>query len=140
MEAVAMIRRGWPNEGGTDRSELIKASTTLVNGDWVTKNTDGTVMLTGATAASNVLCGLVVVGNGDAASASNTNKAVVLWSNFIADISNFDTGASYAPGNALMSVSGKLTLATSTNPVVAYVLDVVALSATETAHLTILVK
>ncbi len=140
MEAVAMIRRGWPNEGALDRAETIKASTTLVNGDWVTKHTDGTVQLAGATAANNKISGLVIVGNGDAASASNTNKAVVLWGNYIADVSNYDTGATYAPGDPLMVVSGKVTLQTSTNPIVGYVLDVVTVSATETAHLTILVK
>ncbi len=140
MEAKAMIRRGWPNEGATDRDEVIKASTTLVNGDWVTKYTDSTVQLAGATAANNVLCGLVVSGNGDSASAANTNKAVVLWSNFVADISNYDAGATYAPGDALMVVSGAITKQTSTNPIVGYVLDVVPVSATETAHLTIIVK
>jgi hypothetical protein len=140
MEYAAMIRRGWPNEGALDRAEVIKAGSTLVNGDWVVKETDGTVKLAGATAASNASVGLVVSGNGDAASAANSNKAVVLWSGFIADVSNYDTGASYAPGSPLMVVSGKVTLQTSTNPIIGYVLDVVTVSATETAHLTILVK
>lgn len=140
MEYTAMIRRGWPNEGALDRAEVIKASTTLVNGDWVTKHTDNSVQLAGATASANVLVGLVVSGNGDAASAANSNKAVVLWGNFIADVSNYDTGATYAPGDSLMVVSGKVTLRTSTNPIIGHVLDVVAVSATETAHLTILVK
>lgn len=140
MESTAMVRRGWPNEGALERAELIKAASTLVNGDWVMKQSDGTVDKTSATAASNVLCGLVVAGNGDAASAANTNKATVLWSGFTVDISNYDITPTYAPGNALMSVSGKLTLATGTNPVVGYVLDVVAVSTTETARLTVLVK
>lgn len=140
MEAVAMIRRGWPNEGALDRAEVIKSGTTLVNGDWVYKYTDGTVDLAGATAANNALVGLVVAGNGDSASAANSNKAVVLWSGFIADISNYDTGASYAPGSPLMVVSGKVTLATGVNPVIGYVLEVVTVSATQTAHLSIIVK
>lgn len=140
MEYTAMVRRGWPNEGAVESTEVIKASTTLVNGDWVTKHTDGTVQLATATAANNILSGLVIAGNGDSASAANTNRATVLWSGFVVDISNYDTGASYAPGNPLMSVSGKLTLHTGTNVIVGHVLNVVAVSATETAHLTVLVK
>lgn len=140
MEYTAMVRRGWPNEGAVETSERIKAAATLVNGDWVVKQADGTVDKAGATAATNVMCGLVISGNGDAASAANTGKAVVLWSGFVVEVSNYDTGATYAPGNALMCVSGKLTLATGTNPVVGYVLEVVAVSSTETAHLTVLVK
>jgi hypothetical protein len=140
MEYVAMVRRGWPNEGAVEAAEPIKVGASLKNGDWVMKQTDGTVDLTSATAANNVVCGLVIAGNFDAASAANTNLATVLWSNFVVDVSNHDTAPTYAPGNALMSVSGKLTLATGTNPVVGYVLKVVQSSATDTAHLQVLVK
>lgn len=158
MEAVAMVRRGWPNDGAVDRAEPIKASVTLQNGDWVQKYTDGTVYKSGARSgtpslAPNVPYGLVMAGNGDSASCSNTNEAVVLWSNFIVDVSNFDNTQTYAPGSAVTSVSGVLTLATlatgtgSTyspgDPIVGYVLNVVAASTgynPQTAHLTVVVN
>jgi hypothetical protein len=133
MERVAEIIRGWPYDGATDRSEPITAGATLQNGDWVTKQADGTVNKVGATAVAK--SGLVVVGNGDSASADNANMAVVLWSNYIARISNYAAG-SYTPGMALTVKNGVLTPATAPNmgatpptlgdPVVAHVLDVVA--------------
>lgn len=139
MDYTVQIRRGWPNEGALDRAEPIKAGSTLSNGDWVQKQSDGTVAVSGATASEAV--GLVVQGNGDAASAVNSNKAVVLWSGFIADVSNYDTGASYVPGSPLTVKSGKITLGVvGTDPIMGRVLDVVTASVTETAHLTIVVK
>jgi len=151
MEYVAMIRQGWPNGSALDRAEVIHAGSTLQNGDWVQKQSDGTVALSGATAADAV--GLVVSGNGDSASAANSGKAVVLWSGFIADISNYDPAPTYAPGSPLTAKNGILTLAavaTGTgstyvpgDPVIAKVLNVTAASTTpvaNTAHLTIVVK
>lgn len=135
MEYTAEIIRGWPYDGSLDRNEPIKASVTLTNGDWVAKQSDGTVDKSGASA--NAFVGLVIQGNGDSGSAVNSNKAVVLWGNFIAKISNYDTGASYAPGSPLTAKSGKLTLATGTDPIVGHVLDVVANGATATAHLVV---
>lgn len=149
MERVAEIVRGWPYDGSLDRSEPIKSGSTLVNGDWVTKQTDNTVDKVGATAVA--LAGLVVVGNGDSGSAASSGQAVVLWDNFIAKVSNYDSGETYAPGAALTVKNGILTLAAAPNmsatpptlgdPVVARVLDVVA-GATglnpQTAHLVIL--
>jgi len=138
MEYTAMIRRGWPNEGALDRVEPIKAGVTLVNGDWVAKQSDGTVDKVGATATNKA--GLVVSGNGDAASAKNTNLAVVLWSGFIVDTQNYAAGA-YVPGSPVTVKNGQLALGVEgTDPIVGSVLDVVATSATETAHLTVLVK
>jgi hypothetical protein len=148
MEAVAMVRRGWPNEGALDRAETIKAGSTVSLGDWVAKQSDGTVDLSGASASNSV--GLVIQGNGDSGSAANSGKAVVLWSGFIVDVSNYDTNPTYAPGAHVTAKNGKLTLATEPSgtgstyvpgdPVVGTVLDVVSVSATETAHLTVLVK
>jgi hypothetical protein len=139
MERVAEVVRGWPYDGSLDRAEKIKASVTLVNGDWVTKQSDNTVDKVGSTAAG--LAGLVVVGNGDSSSAANANEAVVLWKNFIAKISNYDGTKTYTPGLALAVKSGVITTATvGTDPVVAYVLDVVAAASganPQTAHLTI---
>lgn len=135
MEYTAEIIRGWPYDGSLDRNEPIKSGVTLTNGDWVAKQSNGTVDKSGATASNFV--GLVIQGNGDSGSAVNSNKAVVLWGNFIAKISNYDTGASYAPGSPLTAKLGKLTLAISTDPVVGHVLDVVTSSTTNTAHLVV---
>lgn len=135
MEYTAEIIRGWPYDGSLDRNETIKSSVTLTNGDWVAKQSDGTVDKSGASA--NAFVGLVIQGNGDSGSAVNSNKAVVLWGNFIAKISNYDTGASYVPGSPLTAKSGKLTLATGADPIVGHVLDVVTVSATNTAHLVV---
>ena len=136
MEYTAEIIRSWPYDGSLDRNEPIKASATLTNGDWVAKQTDGTVDKSGASAANNV--GLVLQGNADSGSAVNSNKAVVLWGNFIARISNYDTGGTYAPGTALTVKSGKITsVSAGTDPVVGFVLDVVTASATATASLVI---
>lgn len=135
MEYTAEIIRGWPYDGSLDRNEPIKAGVTLTNGDWVAKQTDGTVDKSGASATAFV--GLVIQGNGDSGSSVNSNKAVTLWGNFIAKISNYDTGASYAPGSPLTAKLGKLTLATGTDPIVGHVLDVVASGTTATAHLVV---
>lgn len=138
MEYTAMIRRGWPNEGALDRAEPIKAGATLVNGDWVAKQADGTVDKSAAAASAAV--GLVISGNGDAASAKNTNLAVVLWSNFIVQTSNYAAGA-YAPGSMVTVKSGQIALGTvGTDPELGRVLDVVAGDANNTASLVILVK
>jgi hypothetical protein len=147
MERVAEIIRGWPYDGSLERSELITTGSTLVNGDWVTKQADGTVDKVGATAVG--LVGLVIVGNGDSASAANAGEAVVLWS-----ISNYDGTKTYAPGAALTVKNGVITTAAATvvtgsapvtsvvlgDPIVGYVLDVVASASganPQTAHLTI---
>ena len=150
MERNAEIIRGWPYDGALDRAEVITASATLVNGDWVAKQADNTVNKSGATASNAV--GLVFVGNGDSASATNSNKAVVLWKNFVAKIANYDTVPTYAPGNHVTVKNGKITLAveatgtgstyTPADPFVGIVLDVVAAATganPETAHLTIAV-
>lgn len=135
MERVAEVIRGWPYDGSLDRFEPIKSGSTLVNGDWVQKQADNTVDKAGATATA--AAGLVVVGNGDSGSAAYTNKAVVLWGNFIANISNYAAG-SYTPGTAITIKNNLVNVATvGTDPIVGYVLDVVAASSTDTAHLTI---
>ena len=141
MERTAEIIRGWPYDGSLIRAELIKTGSTLVNGDWVVKQADGTVDAGDVTYA-NRSAGLVVVGNGDSGSALNSGKAEVLWGNFIAKVSNFTAGA-YAPGAPVTVKLGKLTLATldtatdNGEVVVGVVLDVVAASTTETAHIVV---
>jgi hypothetical protein len=151
MERVAEIIRGWPYDGSLDRAESITSGATLVNGDWVQKQADGTVNKVGST--STKAAGIVIVGNGDSASAANANEAVVLWGNFIANISNYDNTQTYVPGSALTAKNGILTLATAANmtstppslgdPVIAYVLNVVASSGwpnPQTAHLTVVMN
>lgn len=139
MERNFEVVRGWPYDGARDRNEVIKAGSTLVNGDWIVKQSDNTVDKSGATATN--VAGVVVIGNGDSASATNANKAVVLWGNFIAKVANYDTTATYAPGASLTVKSGKLTVGTvGTDPIIGTVLEVVAAATganPETAHITV---
>jgi len=135
MERVAEVIRGWPYDGSLDRYEAIKSGSTLVNGDWVQKQSDNTVDKAGSTATA--AAGLVIVGNGDSGSAAYAGKAVVLWGNFIAKITSYAAGA-YAPGSPITIKNGVVNLGNgTTDPVAGYVLDVVAAGATETAHLTV---
>jgi hypothetical protein len=135
MERNAEIIRGWPYDGSLERVEPITAAATLQNGDWVAKQSDNTVNKSGATSSNSV--GLVIVGNGDSGSAAYAGKALVLWGNFLAKISNYAAGA-YAPGSPITVKSGQVALGVvGTDPIVGFVLDVVTGSTTETAHLTI---
>lgn len=133
MEYNAQILRGWPYEGALDRAETIFAGATLINGDWVQKQVDGTVAKTSATKTANA--GLVVRGNGDSTSGTYTNKATVLWGNFIAQIK---TGTAFTPGQALTVVSGALAAGTvGTDPIIGYVLDVIAAGASSDASVVV---
>jgi hypothetical protein len=123
MEYNVQIIRGWPMDGALERSEVIASGQTLSNGDWVSKNSDNTVSLVGATKTR--AAGLVVRGNGDSSSAATVNKAVVLWSGFEAQIKNLPTGVTFAPGNFLTIQNGKVQLGTDgTDPIIGRVLDV----------------
>lgn len=139
MEYAFEVLRGWPQDGALDRIEPIKTGDTLKNGDVVTKHTDGTVTLVGATASNKV--GVVIQGNGDSASASGVGKALVLWGNYIARVAStaYAAGA-YAPGSNVTGKSGKFALDAGSDPVVGVVLDVIPASATETESLVILVR
>jgi len=138
MEYTAEIIRGWPNDGALDTHEPVTATKTLYNGDWVAKESDGTVDISGASASNRV--GLVIRGNGDSPSAvAAGNRAVVLWSNFIVKVSNYTAGA-YAPGSNVTVESGKIALAEGGDPVLGFVKDVVAVGPNETAHLVIVVR
>lgn len=135
MERNAEIIRGWPYDGSLERVEPIKSGSTLQNGDWVAKQSDNTIDKSGASSSNTV--GLVIVGNGDSGSAAYAGKALVLWGNFLAKISNYAAGA-YVPGSPITVKSGQIALGVvGTDPIIGYVLDVVASSATETAHLTV---
>ena len=143
MEYSVDILRGWPNDGARERFETITAAATLSNGDWVAPQSDGTVNKVGAlgAGAGTRAAGLVVRGNGDAASGANTTKAVVLWGNFIARVSNYTAGA-YVAGSPVTADGGKIRLAagadlTSGVGVLGHVIRIVPVSATETAHLVV---
>ena len=80
---------------------------------------------------------------------SGSGKALVLWGNYIAKVSNHTAGA-YVPGSKVTAVSGKFALATAAaqsgttpfaytpeDPVVGHVVQVQGATPTETAHITI---
>jgi hypothetical protein len=68
---------------------------------------------------------------------SGSGKALVLWGNYIAKVSNYVAGA-YVPGSPVTATNGRYSLANgTTDPEVGFVLRVQAASGTETAHLTI---
>lgn len=123
MEYNVQIIRGWPMDGALERSEYIASGQTLSNGMWVTKNADNTVSVAGATKTG--VAGLVIRGNGDSSSAATSNKAVVLWGNFEAQVKNLPSGVTFAPGNYLTVQNGLLQVGTfGTDPIIGVVLDV----------------
>ena len=133
MEYNVNIIRGWPYDGALDRAETIKTGVTLDNGDWVQKQSDNTVDKTNATTTANA--GLVIRGNGDSGSGAYTGKATVLWGNFIAQIQNLPAVV-FTPGAALTVKSGQVNLGVfGTDPIIGYVLDVIAASTTTTASI-----
>jgi hypothetical protein len=164
MEYTAMVRRGWPNEGAIDRAENIKALTTLSNGDWVTRQADGSVDKAGTAGNLSTIVGLVVSGNGDTSaipvvisgvtipglftgnSSAVTGKAVVLWSGFTVEVSNF-AGAigSFANGAAVTTKAanpGQLVVGVvGTDNIVGHVIGITpGVAGRDTASITILVK
>jgi hypothetical protein len=136
MESRVEILRGWPADGSREKVQTIASGVTLVNGDFVTLDASGNLIKT--TAATRA-CGVVVRGNGDSGASANTNKAVVVWGNYIAriDSTTFAAGA-FVPGSPVAAAAGGL-VALSAGAVtdVGYVLDVVAAGSTQTAHLTV---
>jgi hypothetical protein len=143
MEYDAEVVRGWPNDGALDRVETCKSTyTTPAIGDWVEKQSDGTVDLVGGTKTSKV--GMVV---GIAATTSDAkDKVVVLWSNFIVRVKSTKyKAAAYAPGSGITAGgaanSGKLDIDAGSDPVIGFVLFVqAAVSGKEDAHIVVLVK
>jgi hypothetical protein len=138
MEYNVQIVRGWPNEGALHRAEPIKAAVSLSNGDWVEKESDNTVDLVSATKTANA--GLVIRGNADSGSGAYTGKATVLWGNFIAQIKNLPNAVTFTPGANLCIQNGKVQLATGSDPVIGHVLDVVAASSVNDAHIVAVFK
>jgi hypothetical protein len=143
MEYDAEVIRGWPNDGSLDRVETCKSTYTApAIGDWVEKQSDGTVDLVGGTKTSKV--GMVA---GFAASTSDAkDKVVVLWSNFIVKVKStkYKAGA-YAPGSGVTAGgggnSGKLDIDAGSDPVIGFVLNVqAAVAGSEDANIVVLVK
>lgn len=132
MEYNVQIVRGWPYDGALDRAELIKSGVSLSNGDWVEKQSDNTVDAVSSTKTNRA--GLVIRGNADSGSGAYTGKAEVLWGNFIAQIKNLPVGVTFTPGANLCIQNGKIQLATGGDPVIGFVLDVVAASSVNDAH------
>ena len=136
MEYNAQVLRGWPYDGALDRAETIKASVSLTNGDWVQKQSDNTVDKVGGTKTANA--GLVIRGNADSGSGTYTNKATVLCDNLIAKI---NTATSFTPGQNLTVQNNALVAGTfGTDPIIGYVLDVIASSATEDASVVVFIR
>jgi hypothetical protein len=141
MEYTAEVLRGWPGEGALERAETIKTGVTLVNGDVVEKQSDGTVDKVSTTERGYL--GLVVRGNGDAQSSVNSNKALVLWGNFIVRVKAAQVVGTVVPGTAIAgggtAAAGKFKQATGTD-IAGYCLFVQAATATEDAHYVIMVR
>lgn len=132
MEYNVQIVRGWPYDGALDRAETIKTGVTLVNGDWVVKQSDNTVDKSSSSTTNTA--GLVIRGNGDSGSGSYTGKATVLWGNFIVQAKNLTSGTTYVPNGPLTVKSGKLDVGiVGTDPIIGVCLDVIASSATQDA-------
>lgn len=137
LDYTVDIVRGFPQEGALDSVETIKSGSTVSNGDWVEPQSDGTVDVTSSTATN--VAGLVFRGNGDSGAGVATGKAVVLWSGFIARVSNYTAG-SYVPGTKVTVVSGKLAVAGASDPVIGHVKQVVAAGTNTTAHIVVVIK
>lgn len=120
-------------EGALDRAETIKAGVSLQNGDWVVKQTDGTVdKATGAKALGGP-AGVVIRGNADSTSGTATNKATVIWGNHISKIK---TATAFTVGQPLSVSAGALVVGTfGTDPIVGYVLEVIAAGTSEDASI-----
>lgn len=117
------------------------------NGTWTIKVVDANTYTIQIATNS----GTITTGTAQLTGVSNSGKAVVLWGNYIARVSNFAAG-SWAPGVAVTAQNGKFAVAsgqgnadgtytvTATNtidPEVGYCLNVQGATATETAHVVI---
>lgn len=119
MEYTAEILRGWPADGARERVEIVTQGATLVNGDVVTLQADGTINKVGATKTKRA--GLVIRGNGDSGSAANargrlqTPQAIVsitaAWAGGLLTVTH--TAHGYASGNqvTIAATAGSSTFA-----------------------------
>jgi len=109
MEYAAQILRGWPADGSLERAETINSSATLINGNLVEMQSDGTVAPTSITNTRKA--GLVIRGNGDSGSAKLANEALTLWGNYVVATTSFDATRTYVPGSPITVSNGNYTLA-----------------------------
>jgi len=119
MERVAEVLRGWPADGARERTEIVTQGAILVNGDVVSLQADGTVNKVSSTKTKRA--GLVIVGNGDSASAANslgrlqTPQAIVsataTWAGGLLTVTQNAHG--YATGNSvtITATAGSTTFA-----------------------------
>jgi len=142
MTSKINVIRGWPYDGALDLVETTRTASgvqdTLSKGDWVVKNSNGSVSKS---------AGLVVQGNGDSStysvngvtignSAMNTGKVVVLWGNFIADYQTpGGVPAGLAAGTPFTIKLGEIAAVVTTDPVIGYILGTqAAVTGKESAH------
>ncbi len=135
--------------GNTVTIAATAGSTTFANynGTWVI-NVTGANTYTIQMATNN---GTITTGTAQLTGVANSGKAVVLWGNYIARVSNFTAGA-WAPGSPVTAQNGKFVIAagqgnadgtytvTATNtidPEVGYCIAVQGATASETAHIVI---
>lgn len=139
MEYTAEILRGWPGEGAQERLETVKVGSTLVNGDVVEMQSDGTVDKTSGT--KNFAAGLVIRGNGDSTSVVASGKCLVLWGNYIVRVKGVQVTGAVVVGSPVTTTSGKYALASSvTDNVLGFCVKVQAATTTESAHFVIVVR
>jgi len=145
------ILRGWPGDGALDQAMPIATSTTLSNGDVVVTQSDGVTVAKVGTGATNGAVGLVVRGNGDTSlnvgSSVNSNKAVVLWSNYVARVKQ-----AYVYKGSAVTIGDPLTAGGAngggifkvgtpgTDPIIGYVIGITAASTLNDASYTILIR
>jgi hypothetical protein len=151
MTSKINVIRGWPYDGALDLVETTRTASgvqdTLSKGDWVVKNSNGSVSKSAAATVANVAVGLVVQGNGDSStysvngvtignSAMNTGKVVVLWGNFIADYQTpGGVPAGLAAGTPFTIKLGEIAAVVTTDPVIGYILGTqAAVTGKESAH------
>jgi hypothetical protein len=140
MEYTVEALRGWPHDGALDRGEPIKAGASLANGDWVVKQADNTVDKATTTATNRA--GVVIRGNADSGSGAYVGKATVLWGNAILMVKNLPSGVTFTPGAPVtIRKNGAGTAyvdvgVVGTDPIIGFVLDVIAGSSTVDAAIT----
>lgn len=139
MEYTAEVLRGWPNEGAQERLETVKVGSTLVNGDFVEMQTDGTVDKVSAT--ENFAAGLVIRGNGDSTSVVAAGKCLVLWGNYIVRVKSTQVTGAVVVGSPVTGKSGRLALpASGIINQLGFCVKVQAATSTESAHFIIVVR
>lgn len=150
-DQTADILRGWPGDGALDQAWAIKSGSTLVNGDVVEIQTDGTVDKV-ANASEKFAVGLVVRGNGDTSgatfgnSSSNSGKAVVLWSNYVVRIKQANWNGTAPTLGAAVSAGGSGTGSTgcfrtaSAGPGIGFVAAITPASTQNDATYTLVIR